>query len=68
MEGNHDFRFEHIRFWGWICTSGNKYMRTRPGGKHDVAEYGGAVKIGDTVGVLFEFRGEIGYLTFLKNG
>ena len=68
LEGSPELRFDNIRFWGWICTSGSKFMRSRPGGKHDVKEYGGTVKIGDTVGVLFEFKGEIGYLTFLKNG
>jgi hypothetical protein len=33
-----------------------------------VREYGGCAKIGDTIGVLFEFKQGVGHLSFLKNG
>jgi len=60
--------FDASKFWGWICTSGRKLYPSPSGGRQEAKEYGGCAKIGDNLGVLFEFRNNIGHLTFLKNG
>ena len=59
--------FDSGKFWGWICTGGRKIYPSVPDGPPTAKEYGGCAKIGDTIGVLFEFKNETGYLTFLKN-
>ena len=60
--------FDTGKFWGWICTGGRKLFPSSPGGPAQAREYGGCAKIGDTIGVLLEFKGSLGYLSFLKNG
>ena len=34
----------------------------------NIIEYGYNAKVGDSIGVLLEFKGEIGSLSFFKNG
>ena len=60
--------FDTGKFYGWICTGGRKIYPTQPGGAPIAKEYGGCAKIGDTLGCLLEFKNNMGYLTFLKNG
>jgi hypothetical protein len=59
--------FDTGKFWGWICTGGRKIYPSAPGGPPTAKEYGGCAKIGDSIGVLFEFKNGMGQLAFLKN-
>jgi hypothetical protein len=38
-----------------------------PGGGPIAKEYGGCAKIGDTIGIIFEFKNGLAHLSFLKN-
>mmetsp|Transcript_14190 Transcript_14190/g.14262 ORF Transcript_14190/g.14262 Transcript_14190/m.14262 type:complete len:215 (-) Transcript_14190:41-685(-) len=49
-------------FWGYICSVGKKC------GPGFVEDYSAAARTGDVIGVLLEFKGENGILSFLKNG
>lgn len=60
--------FETGKFWGWICTGGRKIYPSSPGGPPIAREYGCCAKIGDNIGVLFEFKNNTAHLSFLKNG
>jgi hypothetical protein len=60
--------FETGKFWGWICTGGRKIYPNVPGGGPIAKEYGGCAKIGDVLGIIFEFKNGTGHLSFLKNG
>jgi hypothetical protein len=60
--------FETGKFWGWICTGGRKIYPSQPGGPPVAREYGCCAKIGDSIGVLFEFKNNNGNLSFYKNG
>jgi hypothetical protein len=64
----HSRPFDTGKFWGWICTGGRKIYPSAPGGPPTAKEYGGCAKIGDNIGVLFEFKNGMGSLSFLKNG
>lgn len=39
-----------------------------PGGPPTAKEYGKMANKGDRIGVIFEFKNNIGHLSFLKNG
>ena len=60
--------FETGKFYGWICTGGRKIYPSVPGGGPIAKEFGGCAKIGDVLGIIFEFKNSIGHLSFLKNG
>lgn len=63
--------FETGKFYGWICTGGRKISPAVPGGHLNPKEYGGqdnCAKIGDTLGCIFEFKNNVGYMSFLRNG
>lgn len=63
--------FESGKFYGWICTGGRKISPNVPGGPPVPKEYGGNenyAKIGDTLGCIFEFKNEVGHVSFLRNG
>jgi len=63
--------FDSGKFYGWICTGGRKIFPSVPNGTTITKEYGGNenyAKIGDTLGVIFEFKNNLGFLSFLRNG
>ena len=63
--------FDCGKFYGWMCASSKKIYPNVPGGSHITKEYAGESEycnIGDTVGCIFEFKNNIGYMTFLRNG
>ena len=60
--------FDTGKFYGWICTGGRKIYPNQPGGGPVAKEYGGCSKIGETLGIIFEFKNNVGYLSFVKNG
>lgn len=50
-------------FWGYLCLCAK---RSGPDGA--IIDYGYAAKLGDTIGVLLEFRSGVGSLSFYRNG
>jgi len=60
--------FDTGKFYGWICTSGRKIYPSVPGGPPTAKEYGRVANKGDRIGVVFEFKNNLGHLSFLKNG
>jgi SPRY domain len=50
-------------FWGYICLCARKC-----GPEGVLTKYGQSAKIGDVIGVLLEFRGGVGTLSFYRNG
>ena len=60
--------FDCGKFYGWIATGGRKVYPSVPGGQIQGKEYGGCAKLGDTIGVIFEFKQGTGHLSFVKNG
>lgn len=46
-----------------MCLCGRKF-----GPDGNIVEYGYSARVGDTIGVLLEFKGGMGQLSFYKNG
>lgn len=49
-----------------ISFRGRKFCPASPGPQ--IQEYGGFSKINDTIGILLEFKDEIGTVCFYRNG
>ena len=63
--------FDTGKFYGWICTGGRKIYPSVPNGPPIPKEYGGNdnfAKMGDTLGCIFEFKNNVGAVSFLRNG
>ena len=57
--------FAQGNFW-LINFRGRKFCPASPGPQ--IQEYGGFSKINDTIGILLDFKEEIGSVSFYRNG
>ena len=51
------------KFWGYMPLCGRKYNA-----EGNLEDYGFSCKINDQIGVLLEFRNNVGQLQFYRNG